>query len=309
MSQKQNPESSFARRLRAELKAIVADRGAAQTASGVALADASSPARRRRGPRLALGGTVALVAITAALIVSAGGDNPPAAYAVEARPGGGVTIKIYNLGDPEGVEQALEDVGIASQVTYLEAGMTCREPHYGPSMALLHTLGSGPQPQPWAGFDYESWDGPLTIAIGDYQQRRAMDEELRKAVRRGDRSAPADAPSFVIDPTGFRPDQTLIMSSSPTPPDYQQPAPTETLDGERIESDTSREVQIDTVGQVRVAEGNVGPCEPVPAPNGSAPVRAPAGGWNFSDAPYAGWGFGPGFGAPNRPEARGRAKG
>jgi hypothetical protein len=309
MSQEQKPETDFARRLRAELKAIVADRGVIQAASRATSAGAASPARRRRAPRLALSGAVALVAITAVLIVSAGGDNAPAAYAVEAEPGGGVTIKIYNLGDPEGVEQALEDVGIASQVTYLEAGMTCREPHYEPSMALLHTLGSGPQPQPWAGFDYESWDGPLTIAIGDYQQRRAMDEELREAVRRGDRSAPADAPSFVIDPTGFRPDQTLIMSSAPTPSDYQRPVPTEPLDGERIEFDKSKEVQIDTVGQVRVAEGNVGPCEPVPAPNGSAPVRAPAGGWNFSDASYAGWGFGPGFRAPNRPEVGGRAKG
>jgi hypothetical protein len=256
-----------------------------------AAAEAERSFWRRRGPRLGLGTAAALTAVTAALIVSAGGDNTPAAYAVETHPSGGVKIKIYNLGEPEGVEQALEEAGIASQVTYLEAGMVCREPHYQPSMALLHTLGSGPQPQPWAGFDYESSEGSLTIAVGNYQQRREMDEELRESVRQGDRSAAAEAPSFVIDPTGFRPDQTLIMTSSPTPDGYQQPVPPHSTDQGQFQASPGQ-AQIDTVGQVRVAEGTVGPCEPVPAPAGFAPVRAPAGGWDFSQTEYAGWGFG-----------------
>lgn len=230
----------------------------------------SPRARDWRPRRLALGGAVALTAVGAALLVSAGGDNTPAAFAVEPQPGGGVKIEIYSLGDPEGVEGALEEAGIQSQVTYLPAGTTCREPHYQPSMALLRTLQPGqPQPQPWAGFDYESSDGPLTIAVGDYRQRLQMDEEIRQAVRQGDRSG-AGWPSFVIDPTGLRPDQTLIMSSSPAPNGY-------------------------TVGQVRVAEGAVDRCEPAPAADGPAPVRAPEGGWDFSETPYAGWGFG--FGA------------
>lgn len=273
--------------------AAIADLAAA-AAPEAAEPAAETPRWRRRGPRLALGAAVALTAVTAALLVSAGGGETPAAYAVETKPGGGVTIKIYSLGEPEGVERALAEAGIASQVTYLEAGMVCREPHYQPSMALLHTLGSGPQPQPWAGFDYESADGPLTIAIGDYQQRLAMDEELRAAVRQGDRSAPADAPSFVVDPTGFRPDQTLVMTSSPTPADYQQPVSSNSGDQGRFE--TSPGPQPTTVGQVRVAEGQVGPCEPVPAGSAPAPVRAPAGGWDFSEAEYAGWGFGLGPG-------------
>jgi hypothetical protein len=268
-----------------------------QPSSPHVVAEPTAPSWRRRAPRLALGGAVAISAVATALIVSAGGDNTPAAYAVEPQPGGGVKLEIYNLGDTRGVEEALDSVGIASQVTYLGTGMTCREPHYQPSMALLRTLQDyQPQPQPWAGFNYESWEGPLTIAIGDYQQRRAMDDELREAFRQGDRSAGLGAPSFVIDPTGFRPDQTLIMSSSPTPPGYRQPIPTETKDGVPIEHGLmSKEVQIDTVGQVRVAEGTVDPCEPVPAPDGMpesmSPVRAPLGGWNFSDVPYAGWGF------------------
>ncbi len=257
----------------------------------VATAEAATPAWRR-GSRLALGG-VTLAALAAALIVSAGGDNTPAAFAVETQDGGGVKIEIYDLGDPEGVEQALEEAGIASQVTYLEAGMTCREPHYQPSMAMLRTLQGG-QPQPWAGLNYESADGPMTIAIGDYQQRREMDEEIREAVRQGDSSG-ADWPSFVVDPTGFRPDQTLIMSSAPTPQGYQQPVLPDNVDQGQIESHSVGWPQIDTVGQVRVAEGEVGPCEPIPASDGPAPVRAPEGGWDFSDVEYAGWGFGFGF--------------
>lgn len=289
----QQPETEFAQRLRAELTAIVAQRGGAQMEEEIVSATTTTSPWRRRGPRLALGGTVVLIA-AAALIVSAGGDNTPAAYAVETAPGGGVRIKIYNLGEPEGVEQALAEAGIASQVTYLPAGMTCREPHYQPSMAMLRTLQEGqPQPQPWAGFNYESGDGPLTIAIGDYQQRREMDEEIREAVRQGSPSG-ADWPSFVIDPTGFRPGQTLIMSSSPTPPGYQQPVLPNSVDQGRIVHSVGQ-AQIDTVGQVRVAEGRVGPCEPVPASDGPARVRAPEGGWDFSEAEYAGWGFGPGF--------------
>jgi hypothetical protein len=81
------------------------------------------------------------------------------------------------------------------------------------------------------------------------------------------------------------------MSSSPTPDDYQRPAPPDGVGQRRIERGPGR-AQIDTVGQVRVAEGAVGPCEPAPAGDGPAPVRAPAGGWDFSEAEYAGWGFG-----------------
>lgn len=243
---------------------------------------------RRRSPRLAMGGAVAVAGVAAALVVSAGGDNTPAAFAVEPHQGGGVAIRINNLSDPGGVEQALAEAGVRSQVTYLAAGMTCREPHYQPSMALLRTLQENqPQPQPWAGFNYESNDGPLTIAVGNYQQRREMDEEIRQAVKDGDLSG-AGQPDFVIDPTGFRPDQTLIMSSAPTPAGYQQPVPADSVAGVEVQQVGP---EIDTVGQVRVAEGDVGTCQPVPAAEGPAPVRAPQGGWDFSKAAYAGWGF------------------
>lgn len=272
------------------LEMVLADRGAAEADLNVTTG--STRPAWRRAPRLAVGGTVALAAVGAALIVSAGGSNTPAAYAVEAQPGGGVKIKIYNLGDPEGVEKALEEAGVASQVTFLEAGKTCREPHYQPSMAMLHTLTGGHQPQPWAGFDYESSEGPLTIAIGDYQQRLAMNEEINEALRNGDDSVAAGAPSFVVDPSGFKPGQTLVMSSAPTPAGYQQPVPP-SQDGIKI---SHLGPPVDTVGQVRVAEGEVGPCVPVAASEEIPTVRAPKGGWDFSGTEYAGWGFGSGPG-------------
>jgi hypothetical protein len=285
---RQGPENNdFEERLLIQLRGVVSERATAAQAEE-APAPTATPYLRRRGPRLAIGGGVALAAVTAALVVSAGGDNAPAAYAVEQQPGGGVTIEVYNLGDPEGVEEALEEAGVNSQVSFLEAGMTCREPHYTPSMALMRTLQDHqPQPQPWAGFNYQSADGPLLIAIGDYQQRRQMDEEIHEAYRDGDRDF-SDLPSFVIDPTGLRPDQTLVMTSAPAPAGYQQPIP-DVPEGVEYTPGTE---QIQTTGQVRVAEGEVGPCEPVPATGGEAPIRAPEGGWKFDEAKYAGWGFG-----------------
>ncbi|MFN8215669.1 MAG: hypothetical protein U0R71_03645 [Solirubrobacterales bacterium] len=284
MNQQDNRGPDFEERLLTQLRGVVAERAAEADADG-ASAKGARPAWRR-APRLALGGGVALAAVGAALLVSAGSDSTPAAFAVEAQEGGGVKIEIYDLGDPEGVEQALAEAGVRSQVSFLPAGMTCREPHYQPSMATLRTLAGGdqPQPQPWAGFDYESVRGPLTIAVGDYQQRRQMDEAIRDAVRQGEYSA-ADWPDFVIDPSGMRPDQTLVISSSPAGPDQRRAVPSE-------------HDHVDTVGQVRVAEGEVGPCEPVPAGGGEAPVRPPVGGWDFSGIEYAGWGFGSGPGSP-----------
>jgi hypothetical protein len=77
VNHQQSPETEFARRLRAELKAIVAERGAAQVAQDATTATAATPAWRRRGPRLVLGGGVALAAVATALIVSAGDDSTP----------------------------------------------------------------------------------------------------------------------------------------------------------------------------------------------------------------------------------------
>lgn len=123
MNEQQRRNTDFEERLLAQLQAVVAERGATEVSSEAAAAEPVTPAWRR-GPRLALGG----------------GDNAPAAFAVEPQEGGGVAITIHSLSEPEGVEQALEEAGVPSQVTYLAAGMACREPHYQPSMVEMPAL-------------------------------------------------------------------------------------------------------------------------------------------------------------------------
>ncbi len=81
MNQQQSPETEFAQRLRAELTAIVAERGAAQAPQKAASATTAVPAWRRRGPRLALGGAGALAAIVAAILLLASGPTAEPAAA------------------------------------------------------------------------------------------------------------------------------------------------------------------------------------------------------------------------------------
>ena len=78
MNQQQSPETEFAQRLRAELTAIVAERGAAQEATS---ATTAVPAWRRRGPRLALGGAGVLAAIVATILLLASGPTAEPAAA------------------------------------------------------------------------------------------------------------------------------------------------------------------------------------------------------------------------------------
>jgi hypothetical protein len=188
---------------------------------------------RRRGPRLALGAAIAVAAIAAALIVSAGGDNPQAAFAVEPQEGGGVTIKVYSLEDASGLERALENAGIRAQVNWLPAGMTC-EPHFTPSRVKLPGGGT-------IGAFEGGGPGALTISVGSTQRWR---ESFGK-IRRGE--IPADElANFNLDPAAFRPDQSVILFGSPEP-----------FDGDPEGGFQAR---------FQVAEGPVGPCEPLPAP-------------------------------------------
>jgi hypothetical protein len=193
---------------------------------------------RRRGPRLALGAATALAAIAIALIVSAGGDNSSKAFAVEPQPGGGVTIKIYSLEDASGLEAALGEAGIHSQVTWLPAGKVCREPHYKPS--VVHLPGGGT-------FGGMSMGGPggVTIGIGStkawresfgkHMRGEISDEEMRNSVA-----------NINLDPEAFRPDQSVVLSGTPVP-----------YDGDP---------EGGSITKMGVAEGPVEPCEQVPAP-------------------------------------------
>jgi hypothetical protein len=179
----------FESRLLGRLKAIVAERGD-EAARREAAEPAPRPAAwRRRGPRLALAGVLALAAVAVALIVTAGGSKSSTAFAVEPRAGGGVTIKIFSLEDASGVEEALEDAGIRSQVTWLDAGMVCKEPHYKHSE--VHAPGG-------RGFGGGTMGGPgaITISVG---------ASLGKGA------------NINLDPKAFRPDQTVIISGAPVP--------------------------------------------------------------------------------------------
>lgn len=204
---------------------------------------------RRRGPRLALGAATALAAIAVALIVSAGGDNPPAAFAVEPQEGGGVKIKIYSLSDPSGLEQALEEAGIKSQVTWLPAGMACREPHYTPS--IVHLPGGGT-------LGGMTMGGPggsgVIFEIGSTQRWRESFGKYRRGEISDDEYRDSTA-NLNLDPKAFRPDQSVVLSGSPAP-----------YDGDP---------EGGSVTKMGIAKGPVEPCEPVPAPDGSAPFGLP----------------------------------
>ncbi len=238
MSREQKPETDYEKRLRAQLKAIVAERGAEQ--AGEAPSAITTSAWRRRGPRLALGGGIALAALATALIVSAGSDQGSTAYAVEPQDGGGVTIKVYSAEDAAGLEGALAEAGIRSQVTWLPAGMTCREPHFTPSTAKTSLGGmiggmtvSGPAPA-------------LTIGVMSVQQWRERSQEFKSGEISEDEYHASTA-NISLDPEGFRPDQTAVISGSPGPYEGNPEGGFE--------------------AQLAIAEGPVEPCEPVKVPD------------------------------------------
>ncbi|HET6998759.1 MAG TPA: hypothetical protein VFI03_09225 [Solirubrobacterales bacterium] len=254
MSQEQKPNPDFEQRLLARLKAVVAERGAAATEA--AEAQVASPSWRRRGPRLALGAAVALGAIVVALIVSAGGDNTSQAFAVEPREGGGVTIKVYSLEDASGLEQALEEAGIKAQVTWLAAGMVCREPHYKES--IVHLPGGGT----FGSTAIEGPGGPMTIGVGSTQRWR---ESFGKYTR-GEISQDEMLNSVAkvnLDPKAFGPDQSVVLSGTPVP-----------YDGDP---------EGGSIAKMGVAKGPVEPCEPVPAlPSGFGGGLSAGGGSGYA---------------------------
>lgn len=271
MSQEQKPNPDFEQRLLARLKAVVAERGAAATAAEAAETRLTSPSWRRHGPRLALGGGVAIAAIATVLILSAGGDNTSKAFAVEPQEGGGVKIKIYRLSDASGLEDALEEAGIRAQVTWLPAGKICREPHYKPS--TIHLPGGGT-------IGSMTMGGPggsgMTIAVGSTKRWR---ESFGK-YRRGEISPEefrSTAANLNLDPNAFRPDQSVVLSGSPAP--------------------RASDPEGGSVANFGIAEGPVEPCEPVPAPPsgegsfglsaGGASGYAPVGDQALSDGAIA----------------------
>jgi hypothetical protein len=163
MNHQQSPETEFARRLRAELTAIIAERGAAQAAHVATSSTTTKPVWRRRNPRLVFASAAATALAALALIISASGSDTPAAFAVEAQPEGEVTVEIRSLEDAKGLEEALDAAGVPSSVNYLAAGMTCKQPRFQPvpwpegtrAIKMAKITGDGPF----------TFSGPLRFSI------------------------------------------------------------------------------------------------------------------------------------------------
>ncbi len=250
MSEQQNRGKGFEERLLKRLKAVVAERGAAEAASEAAAPGAAGP-RRRRPLRLALAGAAALAVAAVLLIVTSGGDNTPKAFAVEPQQGGGVTIKVYNLEDPTGLEQALERAGIQAQVNWLPTGTTCRERRLKPSTVKTSMGGR------MGSVDIGGKGPAITIGVMSPKQYR----QLMQAARHSDLSldeAYERIPNVSLDPASFRPDQSVVISGSPAP--------------------YAGNPEGGFQARVQVVEGKVEPCKPVRAPASSiGTIRLPEG--------------------------------
>ncbi|HEX3362766.1 MAG TPA: hypothetical protein VHS74_17360 [Solirubrobacterales bacterium] len=177
--QAEHPTTNFEDRLLGELRAVVAERAAAAAETGPST---TAPAWRH-GPRIALAGAAVTAAAAVVLIVNAGGGDTPAAYAVEPRPEGMVSVEIRGLEDAKGLEEALGEVGIPASVTYLAAGLECKEPRFQ-------------RPQAPRG----STHGKVTSGIG----------------RSGDGGGDS-ATVFSISRDTVGPGQTLVVTASPGP--------------------------------------------------------------------------------------------
>jgi len=251
---RRNPDGDFEERLLARLKATVAERGAAAARLEAEEAATATPAWRRRGPRLAFGGGVALAAAVAALSVSAGGDDTSKAFAVEPQEGGGTTFKVYGLKEAPALEQALNDAGIPAQVTWLPTGMACREPHFTPSTIQV------PGGETEGGMSVE---GPsstgFTFGVGSSQLwRERADRHMRGEM--SDEKFAATVPNLNLDPAAFGPDQSVVISGAPVPFDGDPEGGFE--------------------ASFEIAEGPVEPCEAVPRqPSHESILRPPPGGW------------------------------
>jgi hypothetical protein len=225
----QSQRGGFEQDLLDRLKLFVAERDASiesEEASAVRTSTA-----RRLAPRLAVGGAVAMAAAGVVLALSAGSSSTSSAFAVETGPGGGTLVSVNALEDAAGLEGALEEAGIHSQVTWLQPGSACREPHF---TGVTGDEGRFLRPVAWDGTTAPAAPaGTVTIAIGLQEAEKG---ELPKS----------DVIMLSVDPSAFSADQTLVLSGSPAP--Y----------GGNPEGGYT--------ANVKVAEGAVGACEAVSVP-------------------------------------------
>jgi hypothetical protein len=237
VKENRNHGNNFEERLLDELKDVVARRGAEQAASTEAAAH--SPAWRRV-PQLALAAIAVIAAAAGVFVFNSGSNNTSKAFAVEPQEGGGVTIKVYSPEDAAGLEGALAEAGVRSQVTWLPAGMTCREPRFTESTVKTPLGGS------IGGIGIAGPGKAMTIGlIGSQEWHERRQKYLRGEISDTEYEAPAN---IILDPASFRPDQTVVISGSRGP----------------YEGDPEGGFE----ARMGIAEGPVEPCEPVSVSDG-----------------------------------------
>jgi hypothetical protein len=174
------------------------------------------------------------------LVLDSGSDNTSKAFAVEPQDGGGVTITIYSPEDAAGLEGALTEAGVRSQVTWLPPGMTCREPRFTNS-TVKSPLGGD-----IGGIRAGGPGKAMTFGLITSQEWHERRQEYRRGEITGaEYEAPAN---ILLDPESFRSDQTLVIAGSRGQYDGDPEGGSEIHMG--------------------IAEGPVEPCEPVQAPDG-----------------------------------------
>jgi hypothetical protein len=237
VKENRNHDSNFEERLLDELKTVVARRGAEQEVPTET--PAHSPGWGR-APRLAVGGGAVLAAAAALLVFSSGSDNTSRAFAVEPQDGGGVTITIYSPEDAAGLEGALAEAGIRSQVTWLPSGTTCREPRFTQS-TVKSPLGGE-----FGGIGAAGPGKAMTIGLissREWQERRQ--KYLHGEITDAEYESPAN---ILLDPESFRSGQTLVIAGSRGPYDGDPEGGFEM--------------------HIGIAAGPIEPCEPIQVPDG-----------------------------------------
>jgi hypothetical protein len=229
MKENRDNQSNFEERLLGELKGVVAQRAAEQEAATEA---ATAAPIRRRAPRLAFGAAAVCAAAVGVLAFNSGGDHASRAFAVEPQGDGGVTISVYSAEDAGGLEEALADAGIESQVDWLPAGMTCREPYFTPSSAKASWGGN------IGGITLAGPGQAMTIGV-------MSPEQWNDTAANG---SSGSLPNVALDPTQLGPDQTVVISGS------------RGAYGGKSEGGFE--------ASLAIAEGPVQPCDPVKVPAG-----------------------------------------
>jgi len=239
MNEERKQHSHFEERLLEELKTVVAQRAAEQPATETETGTHLSG--WHRGSRLAFGATAVCAAAAAMLVFNSGNGDTSKAFAVETQDGGGVTISVYSAEDASGLEGALAEAGIRSQVSWLPAGMTCREGRFTPSSA--RTSGGGTI----GGMTLAGPGQAMTIGVMSAEQ---WDELWRKHTSGeiADEDYFATTGNISLDPAALRADQTVVISGSRGPYDGDPEGGFE--------------------AQLAIAEGPVEPCDPGKVPAG-----------------------------------------